>query len=101
MDKVSSENHVDDLKPKLEWNATKTDFVEIVKALIENNAIRGGTQAEIFNILKDLFGLDFNEADQLKSLKNKKDKENFFTYKLNEQIHRWIEIRDEKNRQNR
>jgi len=101
VDKVSSENHVDDLKPKLEWNATKTDFVEIVKALIENKAIRGGTQAEIFNILKDLFGLDFNEADPLKSLKNKKDKENFFTYKLNEQIHKWIEIRDEKNRQNR
>ena len=101
VDKENSENHVEDLKSKLEWNATKTDFVEIVKALIENKAIRGGTQAEIFNILKDLFGLDFNEADPLKSLKNKKDKENFFTYKLNKQIHKWIEIRDEKNRQNR
>ncbi len=101
VDKANSENHVDDLKPKLEWNATKTDFVEIVKALIEIKAIRGGTQAEIFTILKDLLGLEFKEVDPLKSLKNKMDKENFFTYKLNKQIHKWIEIRDEKNRQNR
>jgi hypothetical protein len=56
------------LKPALEntlkWNGTQTEFIELVKALIENGNIKG-TQTEIISKLSNVFNLEIKNPNKL------------------------------------
>jgi hypothetical protein len=48
----------------LKWNGTQTEFIELVKALIENGNIKG-TQTEIIRILSNVFNLEIKNPNKL------------------------------------
>lgn len=61
----------DNLKPikpttenTLKWNGTQTEFIELVKALIENGNVKG-TQTEIINKLSNVFNIKINNENKL------------------------------------
>lgn len=49
---------------KLNWNGTKTELTELIKALIENGNIQG-TQKDIFNSFTDFLNFDINYQSKL------------------------------------
>lgn len=48
----------------LNWNGTQTEFIELVKALIENGNIKG-TQTEIIKSLSNVFNIKINNENKL------------------------------------
>ena len=48
----------------LNWNGTQTEFIELIKALIENGNIKG-TQTEIINKLSNVFNIKINNENKL------------------------------------
>lgn len=48
----------------LKWNGTQTEFIELVKALIENGNVKG-TQTEIINKLSNVFNIKINNENKL------------------------------------
>ncbi len=61
----------DNLKPikptyenNLKWNGTQTEFIELVKALIENGNVKG-TQTEIISKLSNVFNIKINNENKL------------------------------------
>lgn len=49
---------------KLTWHGNQTEFIELVKSLIENNNLRG-IQKEIIENLSRYFGIQINHPDKL------------------------------------
>jgi hypothetical protein len=48
----------------INWNGTQTDFIELVKALIENGNLKG-TQTEIIKSLSNVFNIKINNENKL------------------------------------
>lgn len=48
----------------LNWNGTQTEFIELVKALIENGNIKG-TQIEIITNLSNVFNIEIKHLNKL------------------------------------
>lgn len=61
-------DNLEPLKPSLEntlkWNGTQTEFIELVKALIENGNVKG-TQTEIISKLSNVFNIKINNENKL------------------------------------
>ena len=55
-----------DPEPKntLNWNGTQTEFIELIKALIENGNIKG-TQTEIISNLSNVFNIEIKHPNKL------------------------------------
>jgi hypothetical protein len=66
----------------LKWNASQTDMVELVKALIENKAVIG-TQTETLDILCKVFNFEVNNSDQkIQDIKTRKERKPIFLERL-------------------
>lgn len=50
---------------KLVWNGNQTELIELVKALIENESVKGATQSEIFESFSSFFNFKINNPDQV------------------------------------
>lgn len=75
------ENYSSSKKQKLEWTASKTDFIELFKALVESKSING-TQIEIIEKAGEFFGVDtknFSQAIQDISKRNNGSETKFLT----------------------
>lgn len=48
----------------LNWNGTQTEFIELIKALVENGNIKG-TQTEIISKLSNVFNIDIKHPNKL------------------------------------
>jgi hypothetical protein len=48
----------------LKWNGTQTEFIELVKSLIENGNVKG-TQTEIISKLSNVFNIEVNNPNKL------------------------------------
>jgi hypothetical protein len=48
----------------LNWNGTQTEFIELIKALIENGNIKG-TQTEIISKLSNVFNIEIKHPNKL------------------------------------
>lgn len=53
-----------DPKNTLNWNGTQTEFIELIKALIENGNIKG-TQTEIISNLSNVFNIEIKHPNKL------------------------------------
>lgn len=65
------------IKSNLVWNASQTDLMELIKALIETDAIKDskekGKQKELTNHLTSLFNIKINNPDKLITDLNKRN----------------------------
>jgi hypothetical protein len=48
----------------IQWNGTETQLVELIKALIQNRSITGGTQKEIFERLSKFLNIEIQEPSK-------------------------------------
>ncbi len=64
----SENDNLQPIKPAnvndLKWNGTQTEFIELVKALIENGNIKG-TQTETISKLSNVFNIKINNENKL------------------------------------
>lgn len=83
------------------WRKSKTDLVELIKALIETKSIEYEDEKDVYSQFSKLFELELKPNDSLKGVRRKKDPSEHFTAILNKAILDWIEHRDEQNRLHR
>jgi hypothetical protein len=88
---LSSENN------ELKWHGTQTEFIELVKALIENGNIRG-TQKVIINKLTSVFNIEINNPNKLINdlKKRNNDSETLFLDKLKKSLFDYITLEKKK-----
>jgi hypothetical protein len=60
-----SQAEISHVNSSLEWNGTPTELMELIKSLIENRSIKGGTQKEMISIFSDFFGIEIKNPDKL------------------------------------
>lgn len=81
----------------LNWNGTQTEFIEIVKALIENGNIKG-TQTEIISKLSNVFNIKINNENKLiNDIKTRNNgSETLFLDKLQKSLYDYITLEKRK-----
>jgi RteC protein len=81
----------------LNWNGTQTDFIELVKALIQKGNIKG-TQTEIINQLSAVFNFEIKNPNQtLTKLKTRNNgSETLFIDKLKKSLFDYITLEKKK-----
>ncbi|SNB15548.1 conserved hypothetical protein [Flavobacterium psychrophilum] len=81
----------------LNWNGTQTDFIELVKALVENGTIKG-TQTEIIKSLSKVFNIKINNENKLiNDIKTRNNgSETLFIDKLKKSLFDYITIEKKK-----
>lgn len=81
----------------LNWNGTQTDFIELVKALIENGNIVG-TQTEIIKSLSNIFNFKINNENKIiNDIKNRNNgSETLFLDKLKKSLFDYITLENKK-----
>jgi len=52
------------IKSNIKFKGTQTEFIELVKALIENNSIEGNSQKDIINKLSQFLNIDIKSQSQ-------------------------------------
>ena len=77
---------------KLNWYGSQTEFIELIKALIENNTLRG-TQKAIIESTSVFFGLTINNPDKLIQDVKKRNtgSETLFLDKLKTNLYEYIQ----------
>ena len=89
------------LNPKnennLNWNGTQIEFIELVKALIENGNIKG-TQTEIIKSLSNIFNFKINNENKtINDIKNRNNgSETLFLDKLKKTLFDYITLENKK-----
>lgn len=81
----------------LKWNGTQTEFIELVKALIENGNIKG-TQTEIISKLSTVFNIEIKNPNKLINdlkLRNN-DSETLFLDRLQKSLFDYITLEKKK-----
>lgn len=82
---------------KLNWNGTQIEFIELVKALIENGNIKG-TQTEIIKSLSNIFNFKINNENKvINDIKNRNNgSETLFLDKLKKTLFDYITLENKK-----
>jgi hypothetical protein len=75
----------------VKWNGTQTEFIELIKSLIENGTLKG-KQKDIIENLSQIFGIKINNPNKLISdLKQRNvDSETIFLDKLQSSLYNYI-----------
>jgi hypothetical protein len=82
LEMLNSEKKIIGFNSTLQWKATQTDLVELVKALIENKAIEG-TQTETLEMFCKILNFQVNNPDQkIQEIKTRKDHKPIFLERL-------------------
>jgi hypothetical protein len=81
----------------LNWNGTQIEFIELVKALIENGNIKG-TQTEIIKSLSNIFNFKINNENKtINDIKNRNNgSETLFLDKLKKTLFDYITLENKK-----
>lgn len=81
----------------LNWNGNQTEFIELIKALIENGNIKG-TQTEIISKLSTVFNIDIKNQNKLiNDLKLRSNgSETLFLDKLKKSLYNYITLEKKK-----
>ena len=86
-----------DPEKSLNWQGTQTEFIEMVKALIENGNIKG-TQTEIIKSLSNVFNIKIkNENKLINDIKTRNNgSETLFIDKLKKTLFNYITLENKK-----
>ena len=81
----------------LNWNGTQIEFIELVKALIENGNIKG-TQTETIKSLSNIFNIKINNENKtINDIKNRNNgSETLFLDKLKKTLFDYITLENKK-----
>ncbi|TXB66858.1 hypothetical protein FRY74_01345 [Vicingus serpentipes] len=76
----------------IKFTGTQTDFIELVKALIENESLKGNSQKEIIETLSNFLNIKINNPDKLiQDLKKRNNgSETLFLDSLKETLYDYI-----------
>ena len=93
--KIKKQNPKND--NKLNWNGTQIEFIELVKALIENGNIKG-TQTETIKSLSNIFNFKINNENKtINDIKNRNNgSETLFLDKLKKTLFDYITLVNKK-----
>lgn len=58
------EDNLHQKHPQIQWHGNQTEFIELIKALIENGTLKG-TQKEIIQKTSDFFNIEIKNPDKL------------------------------------
>ncbi|GGK41925.1 MULTISPECIES: RteC domain-containing protein [Flavobacteriaceae] len=83
----------------LQWYGSKSELIELTKALIENGNLKG-KQEDIFNTIQKIFNIKLNNIDQAITKFNSRNQENEtkFLDSLKSSLSKYIKTKLEKNR---